>query len=62
MTDLFLRTESARLADLYACRRHEMQARAAARLVPTVPQKPLDISLFGDDAAQLDLVITARKS
>jgi hypothetical protein len=61
MTDLFLRTEAARLANQYACRRHEMQARASARLVPTVPQKPLDIGLFGDDAAQSDLTDMERR-
>ena len=61
MTDLFLRTESAQLADICRCRTREMQARASARLVPTVPQKPLDIGLFGDDAAQSDLTDMERR-
>jgi hypothetical protein len=33
---------------------------ARAPLRPTVAQRPLDIGLLGDGAAQLDLVDTAR--
>jgi hypothetical protein len=35
---------------------------AAQSMRPTAPQKPCDIGLFSDDAAQLDLVEMARKS
>lgn len=39
-----------------------VQRRAAQSMVPDKPQKPCDIGLFSDDAAQLDLVEMARKS
>ena len=36
------------------------QRRAQAPLMGHVPQRPLDFGLFGDDAAQLDLVDLSR--
>lgn len=61
MTDLFFRTECARMAELERCRAVEAQRKADARLMARVPQRPLDIGLFSDDAAQLDLVDMARR-
>lgn len=61
MSDLFLRTETARVAELYRCKVVEAQRRADASLRARVPQKPPDVGLFSDDAAQLGLVDMARR-
>lgn len=37
------------------------ERRANAPLRPTKPQAPCDVSMFGDAAAQLDLVDMARR-
>jgi hypothetical protein len=56
MTDLFLQSESQRLADVYAARVREGKLRAASPLRGRVAQEACDVGLFSDDAAQLDCV------
>ena len=39
-----------------------LQRRANAPLQPTKPQRPMNVGLFGDDAAQIDIETLIRKA
>lgn len=58
--DLFFETECMRVAEIMRCRAVEAQREADRQLMATVPQKPCDIGLFGDEMDQFDLVEQVR--
>lgn len=58
------REEARRMAELAVTERRNValaKRKAAEPLKPKRPQEPCDLGLFGDAAAQLDLVDMARK-
>ena len=61
VSDLFLKTETARLADLARWRVREALRRANAPLRGRVDQRPCDCGLFSDEANQTDWIDEARK-